>query len=135
MNSAELHSTGQQFFGSYAMSGSYDAPGAPTPPSSRVAYGGNINTMASIASPTTTAWVMDSASDNGFGWIVDIGAPNNTPAPLPSGNPQRVGQAIARHLDTINVLWADGHVKAMKIDALFKPNAAGVISALTSEED
>jgi prepilin-type N-terminal cleavage/methylation domain-containing protein/prepilin-type processing-associated H-X9-DG protein len=137
-NSPDLYGTPSgQNFGSYAMNGTYDNPGAPTPPSSRVS-GGNINTMASIAAPTTTAWVMDSASNNGFGWILDLGASNDpaqVPIPAVTGDPAQVGQAIGRHLSTINVLFADGHVKALKMDALFKKNATGLASMLTCEED
>src|SRR5690606_33612093 len=36
---------------------------------------------------------------------------------------------LARHLDTTNVLWADGHVKAVKIDFLMK---TGTISGYTT---
>jgi prepilin-type processing-associated H-X9-DG protein len=42
---------------------------------------------------------------------------------------------VERHLGTTNVLWCDGHVKAMKLDALAKPrNAtnANVMSFLPS---
>ncbi len=35
-------------------------------------------------------------------------------------------QEIAeRHLDTTNVLWCDGHVKAMKLDELDKTKTIG----------
>jgi prepilin-type N-terminal cleavage/methylation domain-containing protein/prepilin-type processing-associated H-X9-DG protein len=129
-----------QNFGSYAMNGTYDAAGAPTPPSSRVAYGGNMNTMATIAAPANTAWVVDSASDNGFGWILDFGSDNspaNTVIPAVTGEPSRAGaaQAIGRHLGTISVLFADGHVKSLKMDALLKKNTAGLATMLTSEDD
>ncbi|RYX84598.1 DUF1559 domain-containing protein [bacterium] len=122
-------------YGSYAINGSYDATGAPTPPTSRPAYGGNVNSMASCAVPASTVWAVDTASDNGYGWILDIGSGNASVSPGVTGNPQRFAQAISRHLDTVNVLWVDGHVKAMRMDALAKTNAAGVVSALSCEED
>lgn len=136
-NSPDLYSAGgAQNFGSYAINGSCDEPGAPNPPSSRVTNGRPL-TMANIVSPATTAWVMDSASDNGFGWIMDIGYNNTSTAPAVSGDPQRAGgtQAIGRHLNTIAVLFADGHVKSLKMDALMKTNSSGVVSMLSSEED
>lgn len=45
---------------------------------------------------------------------------------------------IERHLGTTDVLWCDGHVKAMKIDTLAKPrNAsnANVMSYFTIADD
>lgn len=122
-------------YGSYAINGSYDTPGAPTPPTSRLPYSGNHNKLPSVVTPSTTAWVMDSPNDNGYGWILDLGTSNTSPAPTISGDPAQGGEAIARHLDTVNILWVDGHVKPLKIGALFKTNSSGVVSALSTEDD
>ena len=40
-----------------------------------------------------------------------------------------------RHLETVNTLFLDGHVKALKSDALKRKNAAGVVSMATIEDD
>lgn len=118
-------------FGSYGINSSYEEPGAPTPPS------GSANiTLAGCAAPVTTAWVTDTTYEgNDYSWALDTGYNNNTTAPTVSGTPQRFGRAISRHLDTTNVLWCDGHVKSVRMDALAKTNGAGLVSALTCEDD
>jgi prepilin-type processing-associated H-X9-DG protein len=41
----------------------------------------------------------------------------------------------ARHLETINVLYCDGHVKSLKLDALTKLNGGGFMKDWTIEDD
>ena len=80
--------------------------GAPQPPTAD----------SLLEAPATTVAIMDShAYDNYYPWLVqglDFGAVTGT-----SGD-RHMLNAHERHLDTINVLWADGHVKSMKMDAL-----------------
>jgi len=83
--------------------------------------------------PATTAWVMEhNGCDNGTGYMNDIAfAPidgqtfgvSTNPNDLDSGEGPAVivaynGRIGARHLDTTNVLFCDGHVKSMKLDTL-----------------
>ena len=45
---------------------------------------------------------------------------------------------VERHLETTNVLWADGHVKSVKLDSLIQPktlSANTVFTAFTNEDD
>jgi prepilin-type processing-associated H-X9-DG protein len=42
---------------------------------------------------------------------------------------------VERHLTTVNTLFSDGHVKAMKLDALIRKNPAGVMPLFSIEED
>jgi prepilin-type processing-associated H-X9-DG protein len=35
----------------------------------------------------------------------------------------------------LNILWCDGHVKAVSLDALAKTNTAGIASAFTIQAD
>ena len=95
-----------------------------TPPVSHPLPG--INDLVNLAraeTPTTTAWVMDG---NGYFYaeVVD--------KDLPSAH---LINDVERHLETIDVLYLDGHVKATKTEALERKNAAGVISALTLQDD
>ncbi len=81
---------------------------------------GSQGRLASIGSVATTVFALD---DNNYEYATrwnDIGdangqfiVPNTTPRQLSGG-------AMERHLETINVLWCDGHVKAMKANALLK---------------
>jgi prepilin-type N-terminal cleavage/methylation domain-containing protein/prepilin-type processing-associated H-X9-DG protein len=79
--------------------------------------------LAQLASPTTTVWITD-ANDRGTNEDHRI-AFDTVPATRISGTNPRVliqdgnrSGVAERHLDTANVLYCDGHVKSMKIDAL-----------------
>ncbi|RYG56042.1 hypothetical protein EON80_29825, partial [bacterium] len=47
------------------------------------------------------------------------------------------GNILERHLETTTVLYCDGHVKSLKLEALLKKNSAtpAVISAFTIQAD
>ena len=104
--------------GSYAMSVAYYGDKAPSPPTPivNVPYEATKN-LAALATPSTTVWVADATGAANFfqvGWA-DIASqlpvtPNSTPPALEGFQ--------ARHLDTINVLYCDGHVKSLKITQL-----------------
>jgi prepilin-type processing-associated H-X9-DG protein len=105
--------------------------------------------LASVEAPATTVWVTDNAlgaknsSGNllltagdpsqdhlrlGWGLItIDGGMPQAltdiSPPVVGRTSTDLSGAAAARHLDTINVLWVDGHVKAMKPESLV-PNGS-----------
>ena len=53
----------------------------------------------------------------------------------PAANPPLLSNQAARHLGTMNVLFCDGHVKAMSVDALNKRNAAGDMYLWTVQKD
>ena len=51
---------------------------------------------------------------------------------------QITGGLVERHLDTMNILWADGHVKAVRFDALLsKPSnlVAGGLAPFSVQAD
>ncbi|RYX83835.1 DUF1559 domain-containing protein [bacterium] len=92
-----------------------EGSGNPNGPS--ISQTGKPVAMASIDSVSTCVFALDA---NGFQqanvWAdLNVITINNTsPRTLEGGG-------IERHLETINVLWCDGHVKAMKLNALLKP--------------
>ncbi len=57
------------------------------------------------------------------------------PAIDTSANPHQLQNIVARHFDFTNVLFCDGHVKAMKLEVLRRTNTAGTASAFTIEDD
>lgn len=113
-------------------------------------YSGYTLSMHSseVVEPATTVWVGDSEGGVGTGyfsswgptvWTIHKPAPD-TGDPFPNTLPYRAygvpssGGAYCwpeRHLETTNVLYADGHVKAVKLDSLDKNNHA----ALTVQAD
>jgi prepilin-type N-terminal cleavage/methylation domain-containing protein/prepilin-type processing-associated H-X9-DG protein len=113
--------------------------------------------MSAVASTATTAWVMDNAqgtrnsdgspfasyacymitdSSGDTPTIVSDVSPAYIKTDYSAGGGSYAKGIAARHLDTINVLFCDGHVKALKLDALLKKNAtSGEYSAFTISDD
>lgn len=136
-------------YGSYGANNAYFDLGNASPFSSKTV-------LASIAAPATTVWVADTtpvdsaaAAYNSFefGWGLKADQPttgvlvNNIPTlngTDPSTTPYSSVKSVvitARHLETTNILYCDGHVKASKLDSLLKKNAAGNLPAFTVQED
>lgn len=138
-------------YGSYAANNAYFDIGAAARPPFATA-----TTLSTIMAPTTTVWVaeaMPTSTATGsehtfeFGWGVRADQPttgvmtngvlalNGTnPATTPYSSVKPVAIA-ARHLETTNVLFCDGHVKAMRLDNLLQKNASGYLPAFTINDD
>ena len=138
-------------YGSYRINNAYGTGGEPNPPCSdggAVQFGsGRIQSLATLNAPSTTAWLFDAANAtpgvaNRGVWIFwpDDDAPA-APGIIANSNPRRFGSngdrghVIERHLDTTNVLFTDGHVKAMKLNALAVRNAGGIYNVFTVADD
>ncbi len=88
---------------------SYDTGDQSTPPYSVYDRHG-ITKLSSFGSPATTYWVGDAQS-----WeIASAFGPGN----INNGSPREMNNIMERHLETTSVLWCDGHVKSVKLDAL-----------------
>lgn len=48
---------------------------------------------------------------------------------------KRAGMLTARHLETSNMLFTDGHVKAIKLETLYKPVSATNPTRFTVQSD
>ncbi|HEX8550992.1 MAG TPA: DUF1559 domain-containing protein [Abditibacteriaceae bacterium] len=77
--------------------------------------------------PAETVWVVEgkgsfSININGS-FIID------------NKNPRSLENGLERHLQTINTLYVDGHVKAVKLERLNETNTDGVYKHFTMEED
>jgi prepilin-type processing-associated H-X9-DG protein len=96
-------------FGSYAWNTAY--AGDPTYRSA------SFCSLASITYPATVVTILDAGN------ISEVGCHNVATCnaiPAPSGNPVTWNNVTARHLDTVSTLFADGHVKSMKMDHLLE---------------
>ena len=110
---------------------------------------GKYVNMASVQAPSTTVWLADGTIE---GNDIYLGANDElqweSAASGPSistnrdtGNPQLVigtyWGVMARHLDTTNVLFIDGHVKAVKVDFLNQRKASNtnITKHFTIEDD
>ncbi len=84
--------------------------------------GGSVP-LASIVAPATTVAMAD-ANNLEYGGYADVSSgllDHRVGPPASLG-----GVFLDRHLETINVLWCDGHVKAMKLAALGKGNTPSI---------
>jgi prepilin-type N-terminal cleavage/methylation domain-containing protein/prepilin-type processing-associated H-X9-DG protein len=87
---------------------------------------GNVGRIAAIESTSTTVFAVDAAGmEHATCWndlgITDGLRVNTTSSPRTTVTATaNTTVDIERHLETMNVLWCDGHVKSMKIDALLK---------------
>ena len=144
-SSTATRSNGNKTLGSYAINITYCRDDAGlgyigTPVSYSGQNGGSVQTIknSAIDTPATTVFAADSIGDEyGTGtrtyylsWyqIAAQGAVGTLNGMKTFGN---AGKLIERHLETTNVLWMDGHVKAMKIDALADKRSSGVANGVT----
>ena len=117
--------------GGYTMNGTYyDASaGSPPTPIYDVPAEASKN-LASIPAPSTTLWVADGGGfNNDFqtAWA-SIGSQNGITV-NGFGGYDYLQDIPVRHLNTANVLFCDGHVKAMKMGQLAEKVPAGVPTA------
>lgn len=98
--------------------------------------------LAMLQAPSATVMVMDSRRAAPQPWRMfwdDINASFGTPTlrdigvdAFDPGNRTLVGSSTAiseRHLSTLNVLWADGHVKAVNLDTIAQSKIIPVVHA------
>jgi prepilin-type N-terminal cleavage/methylation domain-containing protein/prepilin-type processing-associated H-X9-DG protein len=131
---------GGKNYGSYGLNGAYNLAGdAFTPPRSST---GSLVSLSQINVPSQTVWIADNANaatsvntggSQGFFWATPAQNPT-----IPNASPRQLQNIVERHLDTTGVLFCDGHVKAMKLDALAKTknvNGVEVMTLFTIEDD
>jgi len=128
--------SGQQY-GHYGINTAYEAPGdAYTPPLSN-ALTGNVH-LSAIRAPADTVWVADAARlRNGtdyYPWTIQWFYAGQEPTQA-TGEPPMLQRLCARHNSMANVLWCDGHVKAMTAMSLTQRNASGIYRQWTIEDD
>lgn len=101
--------------------------------------------VAKMEEPATTFWVMDTTPTtdgyNTYGkYRVCFGSDETyvVSADRLKGMDYiyNYGAAVAsRHLETTDVLFGDGHVKALKVEQMGKRNSSGVLTGFTSAAD
>ena len=145
-SSADISGRGNnnKTLGSYALNNTYcrdDAGlGAVRTPFSYNGSSGSMQVvkLSAIEAPATTVAAVDSTAEefntgtNAFRLRWYQNAAQGTVGTLNGMTTfGDTGRLIARHLETTNVLWIDGHVKAMKVDALAVRRTAGTSNNVT----
>lgn len=96
--------------------------------------------ISRIGSTASTIFAVDGGNNNNgeIAWQ-NVGNTNAAGFINNTSNPPTLGTwAVARHLETINTLFCDGHVKSMKLDALNARHTVGTDSVMylwTIEDD
>ena len=117
-------------YGSYGLSNVYNGEVAAVRNSPS-----DIN-EAAIEDASGTVWIADTidASDENFSFAwATVSA--NPPVVKDANDRNRLERLIERHLETINVLYCDGHSKAVKLNDLAKKNADDTMTAFTIQAD
>ncbi len=130
-------------YGSYGQNGAYKNAGDNQTPPRSSTY---VVKMASIIVPSQTVWATDTNNREdangsyGFTWP---DASTNPSITMVDGR-RELDKIVERHLETTNVLWCDGHVKAMRLSDLAKTKPVycsptlgtqPVMTAFTIEDD
>ncbi len=92
---------------------------------------GVTDSIVNIEAPSETYMVGDGNGSFQLSWEFNNGGTGQPDLADISGSPPKVGgksatdtnlegKMVARHLDTLNIVFCDGHVKAMKLDKLLE---------------
>lgn len=102
--------------------------------------------LSAMQAPTTTAWILEqlNAANIEISWQDAASNPTITTSNGIRTLPTGAGTIAERHLETTNVLYCDGHVKSVKLDALVptKPvippgqsTAVNIMTAFSVQDD
>jgi prepilin-type N-terminal cleavage/methylation domain-containing protein/prepilin-type processing-associated H-X9-DG protein len=116
----------------------------------RITYGYNSNlayvNQSAITSVATTVMLSDTgaipdATKSSPQWTPEpagsiLDDMNNAYVPTfdPWNNPSHYTGPSARHLETCNVLWVDGHVKSMRVERFYNATAGSVSNCLRVDQ-
>jgi prepilin-type N-terminal cleavage/methylation domain-containing protein/prepilin-type processing-associated H-X9-DG protein len=94
--------------------------------------------IADIQDMSGTVNVVDYSGNNANSEIAwaDIAATNAATFYQPAANPPSLnGNVLGRHLNAVNTLFCDGHVKSLTVDTLNQRNSAGYLNMWTVAKD
>jgi len=146
-------------YGSYLMNATYrydrGGPGVSRTPPSGVYFNVPLS-LAKLVVPSSTIYIADTALDPksggigaNFGWnCLTASRPGypTTAQPNPvintSVNPPQIDRIVARHQGMTNVIYCDGHARAVSLGSIANPKTSGgtmkpdgTITAFTIEDD
>jgi len=137
-------------YGSYGINLAYRQTAGKRPPVSSFEGTGVLVfqvSLADIEAPSTTVQIADNSigvvgTGGSYPFIMYGDTTSTAPqistayrVPVLYGTNLGSSAWAARHLDTANILYADGHVKSQRLDSLLTKNSAGIMSAFTIQDD
>ena len=141
--SAFKYNTAGSSYGSYSIN-LVSSDDVFTPDSTPPATDDKNITLAAVGSSATTFWVGDAthpSGDTAKGYAINSYGDGDlivTPGAPGTRLLGKLGEGrgfVERHLETGNVLFVDGHVKAMKIDTLARTIASGAHPFFSIQDD
>lgn len=97
---------------------------------------GKMVFMSDLQCPATTVWVGDTSSSAALhNFELQWENVANTPTLNTSTSGPTFAALSARHLNTCNILFCDGHVKAVHLNDLLAENSSGVLTHFTAAAD
>ena len=134
-----LTAASASYFGSYGMNAAYGNNGSIDEGGPGISGG---RSLASIPDSVGTVWVMDAAlatTGATYGkYRFNFHVYANV---TPTGSPRRVhvsdycAEISERHLETLNVLYLDGHVKSSKLDSLLTRGPYNILKSFSLAAD
>lgn len=116
--------TGSADFGSYIVNDCYWGNTAYTPFPSGTSTNGTL--ISKVEIPAETVGVLDgNGSGTEFACTGGVPLTSGLTDPITATDPRTIQRVVERHLGTTNVLWLDGHVKAMRLDSLAVTKSIG----------
>lgn len=123
--------TAPDFFGSYVGSNAYWGNTGDSWGGAMTTNFGVVNSIVQFDSPSTTFMAGDGNGSFQLSWQWNNGGSGQPDTIDPATNPPAIhgtaataanleGMVVGRHLDTTNVLFCDGHVKSLKLNALLE---------------
>ena len=122
-------SPNDNYYGSYAYNSTYWGTNNDIATDGQRTTNPSGKPLAQVAAPATSVWVLDGAGHFEIAWEY------KTNHETPAGTPLSANRIVERHLDTMNALFCDGHVKSQKLTTLFATNGNGIRKAFTIEDD
>ena len=113
-------------YGSYAINASYWGE----PDFEQSPAGEWSTSLADVQDPAGCVWIGESSAHSEFGWENKDDQPS-----VVDDSPRWLDYLTERHLGTAGVLYCDGHVKPVRLDALTRKNASGAYPAFTIQDD
>jgi prepilin-type N-terminal cleavage/methylation domain-containing protein/prepilin-type processing-associated H-X9-DG protein len=118
--------------------GYWDYEASATPPYAN-AWGpmnGPHISRVEAASTTITVLEREDAINDSAECAFNASTANGATFAQPSASPlPKISNTVARHLDTMNVLYCDGHVKALTIGGLNQRNGSNILKQFTMADD